>query len=124
MVAGLGGLYKLTQRNPSYNVLADSAFCVVAGILKTTDKFLREIEEEFQSGHSSVRAATFVAARQAAEWGMKVLGSYKRLVTGFDRKSPAYRKLVIDVACLLNNFKVSNGQGKLICHSDMKVIIN
>lgn len=79
MVAGLGGLYQLTQLNPEFNILADSAFCPVNGIIKTTESFLRSIEEEYANGFGLARAATFVACRQAAEWGMKVLGSYRRL---------------------------------------------
>lgn len=114
MVAGIGGLYQLTQLNADFHILADSGFCDVDGILKTTEKFLTQIEEEYLQGSGSVRAATFVACRQAAEWGMKVLGSYRRLTVGFDRKSPRHRKRLIDVACLLNNFKVSNGQGNQI----------
>ena len=65
IVEGVGDLH----------ILADSGFCDVDGILKTTEKFLTQIEEEYLQGSGSVRAATFVACRQAAEWGMKVLGS-------------------------------------------------
>ena len=50
MVAGIGGLYQLTQLNPDFHILADSGFCDVDGILKTTEKFLTQIEEEYLQG--------------------------------------------------------------------------
>ena len=54
MVAGIGGLYQLTQLNPDFHILADSGFCDVDGILKTTEKFLTQIEEEYSLNWTQV----------------------------------------------------------------------
>ena len=76
------------------------------------------MDYEYENEYGIPRAKEFVQCRQAAEWGMRTIGLYKRLsckpLPTLRPGSDKMRKLLINTAVLLNNYKVSHGQGSQI----------
>ena len=65
-MAGLGGMYIKCMQNPGYNLLADSGFSAVDGLIRTTNKFLEDIDDEYNNEYGSAKSINFVQCRQAA----------------------------------------------------------
>jgi len=104
-VSHFGGMYNMLMQNGEfrYNIVGDSAFPNIPGLIRICKKIRHTYLGKLLSGF-----------RQSAEWGMQIFQKYNKRLTVPLPWDGDQRLVILILAILLTNFRVTCGSGNQI----------